>query len=175
MHIIPFQLKIYINISRHVSAHIHMCRERMLYLQSCHRLNLERDTVSALPDPQVLPQKSLANSSLLGKRFLSSHGTTLCLGTNLPSPSLPGLSNFMSCSLMTKVLPTCTLLKIVSSPSLESSSESMEPPQRTVHSSTEHLTLTWATVIVFLRSVLVSGVAFYNPFSTQQQCDILKT
>lgn len=44
----------------------------------------------------------------------------------------------------------------------------MGPPQRTIHSCTEHPTLTCTTATVFLISVLVSGIASYNWFSTQQ-------
>lgn len=168
MHVIPFWLEVRIEIRIHISAHIF----RSLLQSGCHFWILKEILLVPCPHPHGLPQMLPANSFLLDKKCLSSHGTILSRSKSTLY-SLPGLSNFISCSFLTKFLSTCSLLKIFSSPSvwILSSSESMGTLQKitslTVHSSTYYQTLTCPAIILLIGD-LVSGVISYNPFSAQQ-------
>lgn len=125
-------------------------------------------TTSPWPTPEV----TYAQFPLRQKASVLTWEHSLSRKVYPPPP--PWSHNFISCSFLTKLLPTCTILKIMSSPSLLIlfSSESMGTPQRItsliVHPSTYHQTLTCVTAIVFLISVLVSAALSYNPFSTQE-------
>lgn len=166
MRIIPFWLKVRIEIRIHISAHVF----RSLLQSGCHFWILKEILLVPCPHPHGLPQMLPANSFLLDKKLLSSHGTKPTLYF------LPGLSNFISYSFLTKFLPTCSLLKISFSPSvwILSSSESMGTPQKitslTVPSSTYHQTLTCTTAITLF---LVLSLTTHSLHSSQG--DLLKT